>query len=270
MSKTLRARAEDDFASTLFAGSEFFRRRVIVGDLASDVRRLDGLLGGPQFVLVHGIGASSRYFEPLAVELAKLGSVWLVDLPGYGSSPKPHRTVTLDDHAGVVAGVLEQCDIAQPVLVAHSMGCQVVTALALLSPTTAAHLVLLAPTINAAERSFAQAAFRLAQDITREPFRANLAVGTDYFFRCGPVYFIRQLPQLLGDRLEERLPRITTPTLVVAADRDPVVPIDWADQVARLLPNGRLEVVNGPHVMMFTDPERIAHLISLLISEHSS
>jgi len=178
--------------------------------------------------------------------------------------------VTLDDHAGVVAGVLEQCDIAQPVLVAHSMGCQVVTALALLSPTTAAHLVLLAPTINAAERSFAQAAFRLAQDITREPFRANLAVGTDYFFRCGPVYFIRQLPQLLGDRLEERLPRITTPTLVVAADRDPVVPIDWADQVARLLPNGRLEVVNGPHVMMFTDPERIAHLISSLISEHSS
>ena len=266
MSKTLRARAEVDFASTLFGGAEFFRSRIAVGDLAADVRRVAGNVNGPQFVLVHGIGASSRYFQPLAVELANHGTVWLIDLSGYGSAPKPHRTVTIREHAEVVAGVLEQCAIAEPVLVGHSMGCQVVTELAAINPELSDRVVLIAPTINPAERSFAWASFRLAQDIAREPFRANLAVGTDYFFRCGPAYFVRQLPQLLGDRIEERLPGIAARTLVIVGDRDPVVPRAWADEVARLLPNAQLAVVNGPHVVMFTDAPHVARLIS----EHSA
>jgi len=258
MSKTLRARAEDDFASTLFSGSEFFRSRILVGDLAADVRRVAGDVAGPQFVLVHGIGVSSRYFQPLAVELARLGTVWLLDLPGYGSAPKPHRTVTIADHAAVLAGVLEQCGITDPVLVGHSMGCQVVTELVANDPAITDRVVLVAPTINPAERSFAWASLRLAQDITREPFRANLTVGTDYFLRCRPAYFMRQLPQLLGDRIEERLPGIAARTLVIVGDRDPVVPRDWASEVARLLPNGRLAVLSGPHVVMFTDAPGIA------------
>ncbi len=38
----------------------------------------------PAFVLVHGIGVSSRYFHPVAAFLAEHGTVYAIDLPGYG------------------------------------------------------------------------------------------------------------------------------------------------------------------------------------------
>jgi len=261
MSKPLRDRAESDFAAGMFSGFEFFRRRVVVDGFTADLRRFPGLDGGPDFVLVHGIGVSSRYFQPLAVELSKRGTVWLVDLPGYGSAPKPAASPSLADHARVLSAVIESAGIQAPVLVGHSMGCQVITQLAVDDPSVSSCLVLLAPTINPAERSFREASFRLFQDVLREPFRANLVVGTDYFFRCGPAYYLRQLPTLLDDAIEERLGAIDAPTLVLVGNRDPVVTVEWADQVARLLPHGTLGIVQGPHVIMFTDPAGIAQRI---------
>jgi len=261
MSKDVRGREQSDIAARMLGGREFVVGRLRVDDLHADLRRVDGPADGPNFVLVHGIGVSARYFQPLAIELARVGTVWLTDLPGYGAVPKPRRTVTIDDHATVLASVIEQAAITDPVLVGHSMGCQVVAALAARSPDVSDRLVLLGPTINPAERSFWWASFRLFQDILREPFRANLVVGTDYFFRCGPAYYIRQLPQLLGDHIEERLVQIEVPTLVIAGERDPVARRGWVNEAARLLPHGTVAFVRGPHVIMFTDPAGVARLI---------
>lgn len=254
-------RTESAFSERTSSGAKFYTRSQKVGDLGAVIRRFPrrpGATGGPQFVLVHGIGVSGRYYMPLAAELARYGSVWLIDLPGYGSAPRAGRNVSISDHAGVVAAVIESSGIQSPVLVGHSMGCQVITEVAVQQPELASSLVLLAPTINPAERSLIASSFRLAQDLLTEPIRANFVVGTDYFFRCGPPYFARQLKHLLGDRIEERLVQIETPTLVIVGHRDPVVKIDWAEQASRLLPNGRLKIVQGPHVIMYTDPVTIA------------
>ncbi|MHA6513858.1 alpha/beta fold hydrolase [Tessaracoccus sp. Z1128] len=43
----------------------------------------------PDFVLIHGIGVSARSYGPTAVELANHGDVHLIDLAGYGRSPRP-------------------------------------------------------------------------------------------------------------------------------------------------------------------------------------
>jgi pimeloyl-ACP methyl ester carboxylesterase len=218
---------------------------------------------GRPFVLVHGIGVSSRYFHPSAAELAKYGTVYLVDLPGYGSAPNPRRDVTIADHAGVLAKYLAAEGIDDPILVGHSMGTQVVTQLVHDYPETTDRIVLLAPTMDPDARGFWRATGRLLRDIlTCEPPAVNAIVSVDYFFRCGIPYFLKQTRHLLADRIEDRLPLLAVKALVIRGDRDGICPEPWTRRVAGLLRDGSYAEVPGPHVIMFTDPPRVAAYIA--------
>jgi len=263
----MSSRAEAEFRARREGDATYYTRRILYDDLAVVIRRFPSRqqvrASGRPFVLVHGIGVSSRYFHPVAAELAKSGHVYVVDLPGYGSAPDPHRDVTIVDHAGVLARYLKAEGIIDPVLVGHSMGTQVVSRLALDYPEVSSRIVLIAPTMDPAARTFGAAAARLLTDILRhEPARVNLLVSVDYFFRCGIPYFLRQVPHLLKDRMEDRLPRLAVKALVLRGEKDVVSPDAWAREVASLLRQGSYATVAGPHVVMFTDPGRVAELIA--------
>ncbi len=245
-----------------FRGTEYLRGRATFAELAVAVEQFPSNTAGPDFVLVHGIGVSSRYFHPAAAELARYGRVLLVDLPGYGRAPNPKRAVSLADHARVLAEFLTANDVVNPVLVGHSMGTQVVTQLVLDHPEVTDRIVLMGTTMEPDARNVWRASWRLFRDMLREPPRANVVVLTDYLFRTGIPYYLRQLPNLLQDRIEDRLPRLTARTLVITGDRDPIVSRQWSERVADLAPAGRFVQVEGAHVIMFTDPARVARLIA--------
>jgi pimeloyl-ACP methyl ester carboxylesterase len=261
----LSSRGESRYRARSANGASYFTSRAVYGDLAVVLRRFptapDAAAGGRPIVLVHGLGTSSRYFHPVAAELAKHTAVYVVDLPGYGSAPKPRRDVRIADHAGVLARFLEAGRIENPVVVGHSMGTQVVTRLAFDHPEVTDKLVLIAPTMDPAARTFRTAAARMLRDIVREPARPSVIVAVDYFIRCGIPYFVRQLPHLFGDHMEDRLPELTASVLVMRGDRDCVSPAAWSRQVAALCPDASYAVVRGPHVIMYTDPIRTAELI---------
>lgn len=233
-------------------------------NLAVVIRRFPGsaasVVARP-FVLVHGIGVSSRYFPPLAEQLADSGEVFLIDLAGCGSAPDPKRDVSIQLHADVFGTFLLRAVIENPVLVGHSMGTRGVSPLAFDSPHLSDRLVLIAPTVNPPDRGFSTETKALRRDITMESIRSTLIIATDYLVRCGIPYFLTQLNHLLSDRLEDRLPAIEARTLVLRGDSDPIVPRSGAETVAELLPHGTFAEVTGPHVVMHSDPVRIASLI---------
>jgi pimeloyl-ACP methyl ester carboxylesterase len=250
-------------------GATFRSTRNRINDLGLVVKRFP-VIGTPPrsgvtFVLVHGIGVSSRYFHPLAAELAKIGTVYLVDLPGYGAAPKPTRSVSIEDHADVLAGVLHNEGIEDAILVGHSMGTQVVSRLLVDHPELSDRLVLIAPTTDPEDRTLGIQARHLLVDLVRETLPVNLIVMTDYLFRCGVPYYLAQLPNLLDDHIEDRLPQLQARTLVLRGERDPIVSREWAQRVADLVPRGSFHEVPGPHVTMHTDPARSAQLIAGLV-----
>lgn len=210
------------------------------------------------FVLVHGIGVSSRYFQPLAAELALLGTVYLVDLPGYGAAPDPHRDVTIGDHAAVLASVLRRWGLDGSVIVGHSWGSQVVSLLARDHPEVSDRIVLMAPTMQPSARTFWRATRNLLHDALREPPVVFGIAITDYLIRCGVPYLARQIPHMLRDEIEDRLPELTARVLVVNGDRDPIVSPEWARRLSTASERIEFREVHGPHVIMHTDPEMIA------------
>lgn len=258
------ARSESSYRVRHVRGATYFTSRRAFGSLSMVVKRFPRRddRDGPVFVLVHGIGVSSRYYHPAAAELARRGTVYLVDLPGYGSAPDPRQDVSIADHAAVLGRFLETAGLVDPVIVGHSMGSQIVSQLALTAPHVAGRIVLMAPTMPAGERSLWRGLWRLIVDGMRNPVGANLIVVSDYLFRCGLPYFLRQSRHLFGDRIEDRLAGIRASTLVLNGDRDLVVPPDWARFVAEGIPGARLELVRGPHLIMYSDPVGIAAAIT--------
>jgi len=260
---------ESGYRTRSILGASFHTSRQLVNDLAIVVKRFPLVsssappadIPNRSFVLVHGIGVSSRYFQPAAAHLARVAPVYLIDLPGYGAAPNPTQDVSLDDHARVVIEFLRATELENPVLIGHSMGAQVVARIATNAPAVSDRIVLLAPTMPPGYRTFWIAASRLVLDMILEPLAAKWVVASDYVFRTGVPYYLRQVPHVLGDRLEDRVPLINAPTLVLRGDRDVIVPNAWARRLAAALPRGTFREVKGPHIIMFSDPVSVAALI---------
>ncbi|MGI8915679.1 MAG: alpha/beta fold hydrolase [Chloroflexota bacterium] len=212
-------------------------------------------------VLVHGLGVSSRYMTPLMRALAPTFDVYAPDLPGFGRSPKPGRALTIPQLASALDAWLDVAGLTCSVLIGHSMGCQVVIELAQRRPQRADRLVLLSPTMDDEARTALRQCWRLARDAPREPLAEWVITGCDYL-RSGLRHNWRTLQYALSDPVKDKLPHLTLPTLVVRGERDPIVSPDWAAEVARRLPDGRLVVLPGaPHAMNYCRPALLATAI---------
>lgn len=189
------------------------------------------------YVLIHGIGVSQRYFRPLARRLAKDGRVYLLDLPGFGRSPKPTRRMSIEDYAGFVEDFISTHEINAPILVGQSMGCQVVVevlARQLKSPLG----VLIGPVVNDRERNGFLQALRLMQDGLHEPWQANMIVFTDYL-RCGVQWYLKTLPSMLAYATESRIREVKSPLCLIRGEKDPIAPEPWLKELAEASPRRR-------------------------------
>jgi len=66
--------------------------------------------------------------------------------------------------------------------------------------------------------------------------------------------------------VEEHLPHVHIPTLVVRGSRDPIVPQEWAEKVNLLLPDSQLVVIEGAgHAVNFDAPDQLVPLIQSFI-----
>ncbi|GAA1767071.1 alpha/beta hydrolase [Kocuria aegyptia] len=236
---------------------ELERRRVVAGTHPVDVRGTFDP-ARPPVVLVHGVGMSSHYFLRFAGALAATHDVYALDLPGYGTAPRPSRPLTVPELGHVVAEAVGALGLADPVVVGHSMGCQVVVDAVKDHPGLWAGYVLVGPTVDPSARSLLGQGWRLLRDSLREPARTNAVVVLDYL-RMGPIRYLRTARYMLRDRIEHDIRGCTPPGLVVRGSRDPIAQRDWARSLVRAAPDARLlEIPGAPHNVQHTDPQELA------------
>lgn len=110
----------------------------------------------PPVVLVHGMVVAGRSMVPLGRALAARGCwPWAPELPGFGLSARPAHALSVDDLADVVGQWLAQAGVGAVDLLGNSFGCQVAASVAARHPGVVRRLVLLAPTIDSAQRAMA-------------------------------------------------------------------------------------------------------------------
>jgi len=85
---------------------------------------------GAPIVLLHCYSCSLHWYDELAPLLARRHRVIRIDLLGHGGSQKPSSGYEIGEQAALVAGALDQLEVEGAVVVGHSMGFEVATALA--------------------------------------------------------------------------------------------------------------------------------------------
>jgi 2-hydroxy-6-oxonona-2,4-dienedioate hydrolase len=223
---------------------------------------------GSPVVLLHGYGLSGRYMLPLARILASSCSVFVPDLPGHGRSERSAAPLGITSLADALGDWLDVAGLERPAFVANSMGCQIVTELAVRRPEQVGAMVLVGPTIDPGRRSARHQIFGALRDSAHEPALLVALAGREWAGSLGQLATLAR--SVLADRIEERLPSIEQPTIVVHGEKDGLVSREWAEQAAELLLRGRLVVVpDEPHAIPYTHPQLLAGIVQELIAEEA-
>jgi pimeloyl-[acyl-carrier protein] methyl ester esterase len=221
---------------------------------------------GRPLVALHGWGMNAAVWEPLLAGLAEHFQVTVIELPGHGGSPAA-PTADLGEWARLCL------DVAPPRAhwIGWSLGGQVAIQAALTAPARFTGLSLLASTPSFVQRAdwpdamaggvFGQFADALAADpgatLMRflglqvkgaENARETLRLLREEIDLRPPasVEGLRQgLELLAATDLRHALSDIQCPTHWLFGGRDTLVPVAVSEQLRRLLPAARVDVIDG-------------------------
>jgi pimeloyl-ACP methyl ester carboxylesterase len=242
---------------------------VVVGNLPVYARVAEepAATGFPPVVLVHGLVVSSRYMVPTAELLAPYYHVYAPDLPGFGRSGKPAHVLTLSELADALLAWMDATGWHRAVLLGNSFGCQVIADFALRYPEHIERAVLVGPTVDPKARSVLRQVMRWLRNSTREPLSLGPILIRDYI-EAGAKRALSTFKYALEDRIEDKLPHLQVPTLVVRGARDPIVPQRWAEKATGLLPHGRLVVIPGAaHTVNYDAPLELVRVVQPFLQE---
>ena len=262
------------------------RMRILtIGGRAIRVAVREGTPGRPPLLLCNGVGASLELFQPFVDALDPRRPVIRFDMPGIGGSPAPVVPYHLATLPSLLAGLLDQLGYGQADVLGISWGGGLAQQFALSCPDRVRHLVLVATGTGALmipghprvlvrmltprrHRNPGHAA-RVAGELYGGSARENPLVARDLLHattRLGPArgYFY-QLISTLGWTSLPRLPRLRPPTLILAGDDDPIIPVVNARIMHRLIRRSTLHVYRGGHLELAADPERLASAVQAFL-----
>jgi N-formylmaleamate deformylase len=104
--------------------------------------------GQQSVVIVPGITSPAMTWDFVAVELAATRRVVVLDVRGRGHSDKPDAGYTLPIYAADTAALIETLELDDCVVLGHSMGARIATALGVLRPGAAGALVVVDPPLT--------------------------------------------------------------------------------------------------------------------------
>jgi pimeloyl-ACP methyl ester carboxylesterase len=134
-------------------------------------------------------------------------------------------------------------------------------------PDLVERAVLQGPTAPPEERSWSWQFVRWRQNQRFNPDSLAPITRGDYR-KCGYRRLLQTFRYQLKDPIEQKLPRIPAPVLVVRGQRDPICRLPWAAEMTRRLPQGRLvEIPAVAHTLVYTAPEQLARITLQFLEE---
>lgn len=230
---------------------------------------------GRPVVFVHGNFASKVWWREI-LRPPEGYRFLAVDLPGFGETPFPGGTPSIEGFAQSLLAFLEERGL-EPVLVGHSLGGAVAMEAAGRAPHRVRGLVLLS---SAPPTGFPtpEAYYPLLESYrqNREALKAALlgVIGkpppyfeelVDQAQAMHPAHFTGNARALAEWRLTHVYPG---PVLVVHGEKDPLVPLAMAETTRSFFPQGRLLVLPGlGHSPQLEEPEVFLGALKAFLEE---
>jgi poly(3-hydroxyalkanoate) depolymerase len=241
----------------------------------------------PPLLLCNGIGASLELLQPFVDALDPRRPVIRFDMPGIGGSPAPVIPYHLHTLAPLLAGLLDELGYERADVLGISWGGGLAQQFALSRPDRVRRLVLVATGTGTlmvpghprvlvkmlTPRRHRDPGFaaQVAGELYGGSARRDPGVARDLLHltsRLGPARgYYYQLLSGIGWTSLPRLRRLRPPTLILAGDDDPIIPLVNARIMHRRIPDSQLHVYSGGHLELAADAESIAPVVEAFLTE---
>jgi pimeloyl-ACP methyl ester carboxylesterase len=209
--------------------------------------------GVPEVVLVQGM-AVADYLLPGLAALAGWTRAHLVELPGFGGSGDPIRPLAVAEYGAAVAHWLAGAGLDRVLLMGHSSGTQVAARAAARRPPSVHGLVLASPTVDPRVRGWVRLFLAWQLDGRHEP-PGLTGTHLPEWRRAGVPRLLHVVRVHLADRLEDVVPRLQVPLLVLHGQEDRVCREQWARELCARARDGRFASMPGAHSFPWAAPD---------------
>jgi poly(3-hydroxyalkanoate) depolymerase len=239
---------------------------------------------GPPLLLITGLGASLDLAAPFERELTARGMQAIAfDAPGVGQSTAYAWPRRMSGMAATVERMLDALGYDRVDVLGVSLGGVVAQQLAHQAPSRVRRLVLAAtgpglggvpgsPSVLlalATPRRYYQPDYYRSiagriygGDARRDPDALLHGSIARFIERPSVRGYFGQLYAISGWTSMPWLRSLPQPTLVLAGDDDPIVPLINGRILARRIPDARLHVVRGGHLLLLERPAQVAALVA--------
>lgn len=228
---------------------------------------------GPPLLMVHGLGAYSFTWRYNIDELAKNFRVFAIDLKGFGFSEKPLGPgYSIDHHVETMVKFISQMDLAPVNYVGSSMGGEIGLRLSLIHPELIRKLVLIGSSgyrdklpvwvkllgrlpYRSFIKSFIQSRY-LREDVLAEMFKGayhdpSILSAEELRQYLSPIFtngfeesYLMMLREFDFGKFKDHYNQIKHPSLILAGERDRVIPLEHCQRLHRDLRNSQLMVLS--------------------------
>jgi pimeloyl-ACP methyl ester carboxylesterase len=257
---------------------------------------------GPPILCLHGFGGNVYAWRHLIAPLSAKHKLILIDLKGFGASPKPRdRHYSIEDHANLVFQFILEQDFKNLILIGHSFGGVVAlfTALKLrrLNLNRLSSLVLInsvaypqrypmfirllrAPIIGSLGLHLRTTAKNVlpvlelgyydSSKITKDQVSAYTKPIKMEGGRQALIQTARQIIPPNVDKLSEEYKIIEVPTLILWGRQDKIIPLEIGERLHQTMPNSQFAVIDecghNPHE---EKPDDTVSIISSFLSTYN-
>jgi pimeloyl-ACP methyl ester carboxylesterase len=251
-----------------------------------------GARSGPVVVLIHGYTDNARDWVPMLPYLSKRFRLILVDIRGHGQSSKPECCYTRLDFAYDIKLLLDALGVHKADIVGHSLGSIITQTFAEYWPEMTSRVVLISSTGGVPPDRAKKAQFDFAAEIRKlkEPIDPDSPFMIAWWDSPTPVNqeFIRRqrkdaagiplrvwlavLDQAANAKiayadLQNTLPRLKAPTLLIWGSKDPIMEEDMRQSLRTALPNAQVKIFDGlGHNPFWEDPKGVAEVINKFLT----
>ncbi|RON00615.1 alpha/beta fold hydrolase [Pseudomonas brassicacearum] len=230
---------------------------------------------GTPLLLVHGLGSSTLDWEKQIPELSTRYRVIVPDVRGHGRSDKPREHYSIAGFSADLVALIEHLKLGPAHLVGLSMGGMIGFQLAVDQPSLLKSLCI----VNSAPEVKVRTADDYWQLFKRWSLMHLLSMRTIGTALGGKLFpkpeqaelrhkmaerwakndkraYLASFNAIVGWGVQERLAKVTCPTLIISADRD-YTPVALKEAYVKLLPDAQLVVIeDSRHATPLDQPHR--------------
>ena len=210
--------------------------------------------GKDTYLWVHGWGSSHHFLKNLSETLQKHGTHYVVDIPGFGESPKPEDDWTLEEYAEFFTHFIEEIKSDRLIWVGHSYGCRIGVKLASLFPNFIDQMILIAAAGLPQKRSLFEKikifikvrTFKFMKMFVRDEKKLEelrSKHGSSDYKDAGDMRKI--FVKTFSENLENNARHVACPVALYYGENDEATKPDMGRRYNALIPNSTFEEFKG-------------------------